>query len=205
MESESKSINVDEPFLSQQAFRDFLKLPSEEPAPKIGLRDLLEVVKVVIRHELNCCGCSEKELIGCRLEYQLSKEESQETGEIYSVHWSHIPQSEKRTEDENKISEDQPEVFNDKKSSPIPSEFMGKLALRFNEVSSTLEGARVIASHADFRTFRSSGCQEGCDRYNGILYKRMFCNGQPSEWILEGGKKVLCEGIEPDIRPIGLL
>jgi hypothetical protein len=203
MESKSKSLNIDEPFLSQQAFRDFLKLPSEESAPKIGLRDLLEVAKVVIRHELNCCGCSEKELIGCRIEYQISKEKSQEPEEVYSVEWSQIPQPEKRTEDENKIPEDQPEVPNDK-IPPISSEFMGKLALRFNEVSSTLEGARVIASHADFRTFRSSGCREGCDRYNGILYKRMFCNGQPSYWILKENKKVLCEGINPDIRPIDL-
>jgi hypothetical protein len=202
MKSESKFINVDEPFLSQQAFRDFLKLPSEESAPKIGLRDILEIAKVVIIHELNSCGCSEKELIGCRLEYQISKEDSQEAGEVYSVQWSQIPQSEKRTEDENKISEDQPEVPNDKKNSPISSEFIGKLALRFNEVSSTLEGARVIASGADFRTFRSSGCREGCDWYNGILYKRMFCNGQPSYWILKEGKKVPCD-IEPDTRPIG--
>jgi hypothetical protein len=204
MESESKSINVDKPFLSQQAFRDFLKLPSEEPVSKIGLHDLLDVAKVLIRHELNCCGCSEKELIGYRIEYQISKEKSQETGEIYSVQWSQIPQSEKRTEDENKISEDQPEVLNDKKNSPISSEFMGKLALRFNEVSSTLEGARVIASRADFRTFRSYDCREGCDWYNGILYKRMFCNEQPSDWILDGWKKVLCGGIEPDIKPIDL-
>ncbi len=203
MEFESKFINIDEPFLLQQAFRDFLKLPSEEPVPKIGLRELLDVAKVLIRHELNCCGCSEKELIGCRIEYQVLKEESQEPGEIYSVQWSQIPQSEKRTEDENKISEDQSEVPNDK-NPPISSEFMGKLVLRFDELSSTLEGARIITSRADFRTFISSGCREGCDWDNGILYKRMFCNGQPSYWILEGGRKVLCKGIEPDIMPINL-
>ena len=193
MKSESKSINVDEPFLSQQAFRDFLKLPSEEPAPKIGIYDLLEVAKLVIRNELDCCGCSEKELISCRLEYQISKEENKELGEIYSVQWNQIPQFEKTTEDEEKISENLPDMVAEK-NNPLPSEFMGKLTQRIDEVSPALDEARLIASRADFRTFSSLNCRTKCVKdTDGLRYRKRICNGQ-SYWLLDSQrKKILCK------------
>lgn len=78
MEYKPTSITVYQPFMSQQAFRDFLKLPSEESAPKIGLHDLLEMAKVVAIDGLVSCGCFEKELIGFRLQCQILKVESQE-------------------------------------------------------------------------------------------------------------------------------
>jgi hypothetical protein len=189
MESESKSINVNEPFLSQQAFRDFIKLPSEEPVPKIGLRDLLEVVKVVIKHELNCCGCSEKELIGCRLEYTIPKEESQELRESYSIEWSHIPQSEMITEDEEEIS----------KESPLSSEFMGKLTQRFDEMSSALDGAKLTGTDIRFRTFRNSDCIGGFYPFGNLSCEGWVCNGgEHIEWKKNRGK-MIC--VTPQNKP----
>lgn len=183
MESNSKSINIDEPFLSQQAFRDFLKLPSEESAPKIGLRDLLEVAKVVIGHELNCCGCSEKELIGCRLEYQISKEESQEAGEIYSVQWNRTPQSEMITENEEEIS----------KEPPLSSEFMGKLTQRFDEVSSALDGAKLTGTDIRFRSFRNSSCiWDDYPSDNGLYCWGLGCNGKVIKWAKDNLGNKIC-------------
>ncbi len=125
MEYKAKSISVDQSFMEQQAVRNFLKLRADESISQLRLRDLLEIAKVVLRDELASCGCSEQELIGVRLEYQISQDESQEPGEIYSVEWNQLPQLENATESEENISEEQLEVNLDE-NPPLSLEFMGK-------------------------------------------------------------------------------
>ncbi len=199
MTSELKAINVDEPFLSQKAFRDFIKLPSDEPSPKVGVHNLLKVTREVIKHELVSCGCSEAELIGCQLEYEIAQESSQETGEIYSFKWNQISESKKTTEDVEEIPEELPDVASDT-DNPLSYEFMSKLNQRLDEVSLDLDGVRLSGSRVDFGRLGDSSCRKKCDQdpNDNKFYRRWFCNGNPMDWVRENGRKVKCElGIRP--------
>ena len=110
MEYKPTSITVYQPFMSQQAFRDFLKLPSEESAIKIGLHDLLEVAKVVAIDGRVSCGCFEKKLIGFRLQCQILKVESQELREVYFAEWKQLPKSEQVTGNNDEVAKEQREA-----------------------------------------------------------------------------------------------
>lgn len=168
MEYKPTSITVDEPFMSQQAFRDFLKLPSEESAIKIGLHDLLEVAKVVIRDELVSCGCSENELTGFRIECQVLKDENQELGEVYAVEWKQLPQSERVTE--KKAEETEVEL---NKNSPISLEFLGKLTERIDERLLDSDNLSLKTStHLNFSFGSSLSSRLECDGTCGDNYRK---------------------------------
>lgn len=207
MEYKATSITVDKCFMEQQAFRDFLKLPSQDPTPKIGLHDLLEVAKLVIRNELVSCGCSEKELIRFQLEYQVSQDESQEPGEIYSVEWCQSPQSKKATDNKNEIPEEQPEV-NPDENTPLSVEFLGKLTERLDEVLAASEKGRLTSTHLNFSSFRNLDCEPDCDvDTDGISYQAILCDGIFSRWIYKrnpnGTKvKLLCPDKPSDTNPL---
>ncbi|MBD2001988.1 MULTISPECIES: hypothetical protein [Cyanophyceae] len=206
MEYKPTPITIDKCFIEQQAFRDFLKLPSEEPAPKIGLRDLLEVTKLVIRNELVSCGCSEKELIKFQLEYQVSQDESQEPGEIYSVEWCQSPQFKKAIEDKNGITEEQPEV-NLEENSPLSVAFIGKLTERLDEVLAASEKGRLTSTRLNFSSLENLNCEPDCAAdAEGVSYQAILCNGKFSRWIYKrnpnGTKvKLLCPDKPSDTNP----
>lgn len=185
MEYKQTSITVDKSFMEQQAFRDFLKLPSEEPSPKIELHNLLEVAKVVVRNELISCG-SEKELIGLRLECQVSKNENQESAETYTFEWSQLRQDKGVAENKEGISEEQPEVNSDK--NPVSLEFAGNLTERLDEVLMEYTPLAALESHPIKTTTRmsfSSGaimnfvleCSNDCIK-QGIRYKKNLITGR---------------------------
>lgn len=196
MEYQPTSITVDKPFMSQQAFRDFLKLSSEESAPKIGLHELLEVAKVVIRDELVSCGCSENELTGFRIECQVLKGASQELGEVFSVEWKQLPQSEQVTGSNDEVVEQQSEVkLND--NSPISFEFLGKLTERLNEVNSRSQGDQLISNRVNFRENNLSLMSKpGCAEYtDGKIYKAILDDkDKVLKWTHDNnGKMILCD------------
>ncbi|MBD1839581.1 hypothetical protein [Coleofasciculus sp. FACHB-501] len=176
------SINLDEPLMSQQAVRDFLKLPFEEAVPKIGLHDLLEVAKVVVRNELVSCGCLENELIGCRIECQVSQVDNPKLGEVYLTEWSQLPQE--VAENNEETVEAQPEV--NLVEQPVSDEFIGKLITRLAEatVNSKLLAASQgqalrFSTQINFRSGNSIHYLESCDPKcprlsNGLMQNSLF-------------------------------
>lgn len=129
MENQAVFINLDEPFMVQQAVRDILKLPSdEEPVPKVILEGLLEVAKLVVTDELKRVT-SHKFLAGLLIGYQAPLIGSRDLGEVYSVEWGQLPKVKEVIEDdEEETDEDIPELGNS-----ITSEFLDKLATRLEE------------------------------------------------------------------------
>lgn len=172
MEYQPTSITVDEPFLSQQAFRDFLKLPSEESAIKIGLHDLLEVAKVVIRDELVACGCSENELTGFQLKCKVSQIGNKNLAEDYTVEWHHSPQE---------VSENNQEVWKKLSEENLGEKFINNLFTRIREMvvdskmlAASAEDALKISTVMNFSSGRSLHDEEDCD---------------PDCPLIDGGKK----------------
>jgi hypothetical protein len=191
MEYKPTSITVDQPFMSQQAFRDFLKLPSEESAQKIGLHDLLEVAKVVIRDELVSCGCSENELTGFRIECQVLKGESQELGEVYSAEWKQLPQSEQVTGNNNEVAEEPPEVKLNN-NFPRSLEFIGKLTERIDESLLALDHLSLKTStNLDLSFSRFTSVRLVCDATCG-QYKRKYERDENGNEYDKGCSTTLC-------------
>jgi hypothetical protein len=201
MEYKPTFITVDEPFMSQQAFRDFLKLPSEYSAQKIGLYDLLEVAKVVIRDELVSCGCSENELTGFRIECQVLKDESKELRETYLVEWKQTSQSEQVTKNKDEMSEhiaNEKSKVNLERNIPLSFEFIGKLTERLHEVSSISEGGQLISNQVNFsRSDISLRSQPGCAKYtDGRKYQAILSDeGEVLKWKYRPDNKtmILCD------------
>ncbi|MEG4988500.1 hypothetical protein QUB08_22350 [Microcoleus sp. BR0-C5] len=175
MESKSISISLDEPLLTQAAVKEMLNLSSEAPLSKVKASDLLEVAKSAIRNQLVSCQCSENELIGLRLEYQVSKEATQKLREIYlvSVEWKAYSQNKNVAEPTEKFSEEHDLV-----------KYIDRLHSRVEEAVTAIEGHTSSSSlRSEFNSYSSIGYRCECDGdarclIEGEQYKTKKKNGQ---------------------------
>jgi hypothetical protein len=142
MEEQSVLINLDTPFMAQQAVRDILRLSSiEEPVPKVILEGLLEVTKLVVTNKLS----SLERLAGLLIGYQAPLLGSKDLGKVYSIEWGQLPTIEEVLEVEEETGEDMPESDNS-----LSSKFLDQLATRLEEamIANTppiaLEGRKLI-------------------------------------------------------------
>lgn len=184
-----ESLSIDECFMTQQAFRDFFVLESVDSVHKIQSTELLkiaEIIKAIVKNELVSCGNHANSMIALNIGYQVLGDDKQEAEEKYSVKWEKSPSFTENIE----ISEQQVEAQSDE-SSPLTIAFTHKLTERLDELSAASENTRITSFNMKFSPNRISGCIIDRDEFEGVFYKRWFCNEQPSSWVLNSfGQKV---------------
>ncbi|MBD2566756.1 hypothetical protein [Anabaena lutea] len=209
-------IDINKSFLDQKPFQNLLKIDSLKVGEKLNALDLLkiiEVIKYLAKNHIDMkqlvdSGDAEVEITGIELEYVLSGNK-ESFKEKYYLQWHKQDEQEK---------DDKAEIDAHEESSYLQLEFLQKLSHRLDELSELTEDGRITSFKILFsmtqkkaslpinslallddlgetinsvRNFLFSGCVIKPDYYEGTLYKRWFCNGDASDWVLDafGNKK----------------
>lgn len=186
MESKKEFINLNEPWMEQQAFRDFLKQLNEQPKSEIDLNDLLQAAKAVIENELVARGYSAQEFVGINLKCQVvQKENIEQIANTYSAEWGNCVQN--RINKLNLTSLLEVPTAVDGNENILSSEFTGKLIERLDEVimgfSSLVKLDTPIANTSLTMNFNSDivteslECRLSCEK-EGIPYKKNLKTGK---------------------------
>lgn len=180
MEGKTELINLDEPWIEQKAFRDYLNILNDQPKSEIQLYKLLEVAKIVIKNELAACGHSEEELVGIHLECQVAQKENlDQITNTYSAELSNNLQLQLHNLNSESLSLASNTI--EKNADLISSEFSSKLIERLDEVimeASPLSQLETpIVNTSMTINFASSvitvflECSNDCKK-DGIRYKK---------------------------------
>lgn len=203
MEYKQNSINIDTSFIRQEAVREFLQLPSTEDLLKIKLIDFIEIAKAVITDQLIASGYSEQELTGFRLEYHVSKTENQEDVEVYSCEWNKLPHTEKSSNNQLMLLEEQPEI-NPDDYAPLSLEFLEKFSDRIDEAVIQLNPLAIseqllieTSATINFKSFTSQRTRCLCD-YDPQCFKK---DVQYKTKRINGAKQGCCWESKPVCKP----